>query len=51
MSWLDNAIGWFSPKLGAQRAAWKMYMDELRSYDAGDHSRTNANWRAVNQSA
>ena len=45
---IDRVIGWFSPQRGYARAAWR---DELRNYDAGDGSRLNANWRAVNSSA
>ena len=48
MNIIDRVIGWFSPQRGYARAAWR---DELRNYDAGDGSRLNANWRAVNSSA
>ncbi len=51
MNWLDNLIGWISPRWGAQREAWRQTMEEQRHYDAGDPSRLNAGWRAVNQSA
>ena len=51
MNWLDNLIGWFSPELGARREAWRQVLEEQRHYDAGNHSRLNANWRATNQSA
>ena len=34
MNWLDSAISFISPKLGAKRAAWRNYADEIRSYDA-----------------
>ena len=50
MNWLDNVIGFFSPETAARRAAWRGYLEEVKSYDAGDHRRGNANWRAVNQS-
>ena len=50
MNWLDNVIGFFSPETAARRAAWHGYLEEVKSYDAGDHRRGNANWRAVNQS-
>lgn len=51
MNWLDSAISFISPKLGAKRAAWRNYADELRNYDAGNYGRLNAGWRATNNSA
>lgn len=51
MSWLDNAIAFFSPERAAQRAAWRNVYEEIRNYDAGNMSRLNAGWRAVNLSA
>lgn len=48
MNLLDRIVGWFDPKRGLARLAWR---EELRYYDAGDDSRLNANWRAVNASA
>ncbi|GMO03658.1 hypothetical protein LSA36186_19070 [Lachnoanaerobaculum sp. JCM 36186] len=51
MSWLDNIISFISPEWGAKREAWRQSLYEMRSYDAGDYSRGNANWRVVNQSA
>lgn len=51
MSWLDSIIGFFSPEAAAKREAWKQAWEEMRSYDAGNHSRINANWWATNQSA
>lgn len=51
MNWLDNLIGWFNPELGARREAWRQLLEEQRHYDAGNHGRLNANWRATNQSA
>lgn len=51
MNWLDGVIGFLSPEWGAKREAWRQSLQEIRSYDAGDYSRGNANWRAVNQSA
>ena len=44
---IDNAISVISPRWGAQRAAYRQTLEELRSnYDVGDYSRLNANWRA-----
>ena len=51
MSWLDNIISFISPEWGAKREAWRQSLYEMRSYDAGDYSRSNANWRVINQSA
>lgn len=51
MNWLDQVIGFISPEWGAKREAWRQNLDEIRSYDAGDYSRGNANWRVSNQSA
>ena len=51
MNILDGIIGWVSPQWGARREAWRMYLDEMRHYDAGDFSRINSGWVATNQSA
>ena len=51
VSWLDDIISFISPEWGAKREAWRQSLYEMRSYDAGDYSRGNANWRVVNQSA
>ena len=51
MNWLDQVIGFISPEWAARREAWRQNLNEIRSYDAGDYSRGNANWRVTNQSA
>lgn len=51
MSWLDNVIGFVSPEWGYRREAWRQGLDEMKSYDAGDYSRLNTNWKASNNSA
>jgi len=52
MNIIDKIIGWFNPEAGATREAWRQIMEEQRrSYDAGNSSRLNANWRVFNQSA
>ena len=51
VSWLDNIISFISPEWGAKREAWRQSLYEMRSYDAGDYSRGNSNWRVTNQSA
>lgn len=48
MNIIDRVVSWFDPRRGLARMAWR---DELRHYDAGDDSRLNANWRAINSSA
>lgn len=48
MNIIDQVVSWFSPQRGFARQAWR---DALRHYDAGDDSRLNANWRAINTSA
>ena len=50
MSWLDDLIGFVSPKAAYMREAWRLSLDEVRNYDAGDQGRLNANWRVMNQS-
>ncbi len=51
MNWLDNIVCWISPKAGAQRAAYRMVLEEQRQYDAGNARRLNAGWYANNSSA
>lgn len=51
MNWLDNVISFVSPAAGARRAAWRQYLEDQRSYDAGNYDRLNAGWVAYNQSA
>ncbi len=48
MNLINRVVGWISPQRGFARQAWR---DALRHYDAGDDSRLNANWRAINTSA
>lgn len=48
MNIIDRVVGWINPQRGFARQAWR---DALRNYDAGDGSRLNTNWRAVNSSA
>lgn len=50
MNWIDNVISIISPRKGYERAMWRQEM-EIRSYDAGNYGRLNANWRVSNQSA
>lgn len=50
MNWLDSLIGAISPKTAYMREAWRISLDEIRSYDAGDQERRNASWHVTNQS-
>ncbi|MCL2563595.1 MAG: phage portal protein [Oscillospiraceae bacterium] len=50
MSWLDNVIGFFSPRTAFERQRWRQARELERSYDAGGHDRINSRWRAENQS-
>ena len=51
MNWLDSAISFISPKIGAERLAWRQELEYMRSYDAGGYGRLQSNWHAQNQSA
>ncbi|MDO4285183.1 MAG: phage portal protein [Eubacteriales bacterium] len=53
MGWLDNMIGWISPRAACAREAWRQQLNILRGagYDAAGHDRINAAWRVNNESA
>ena len=51
MNWIDQVIGFVSPRAGYEREAYRRALEEQRSYDAADHGRLNANWRASIESA
>lgn len=53
MSWLDNLIGWASPRAACEREAWRLQLKALRGngYDAADGGRLSANWRVANEAA
>ena len=51
MNLLDRLIGWFSPQAGVRREAWRQTLKRAHDYDAGELSRTNPDWRVINQSA
>lgn len=51
MNGLDKVIGFFSPKAGVMREAYRQQLDEIRGYDAGSSGRSNSNWQVTNQSA
>ncbi len=51
--WLENVIGWVSPRAACEREAWRLQLENMRGngYDAADGGRLSANWRAVNEAA
>lgn len=52
MNFLDNVIGFLSPRRGAERLAWRQEMNlQQKYYDAGGGGRRNYNWRTTNQPA
>ncbi len=51
MNWIDQVIGFVSPRAGYEREAYRRALEEQRSYDAADHGRLNVNWRASIESA
>lgn len=52
MNFIDKVIGVISPRAAAERLYYRDVIDSFeKSYDAGDGSRLNAAWRAVNASA
>ena len=48
---IDRVIQAFSPEAAYRREAFKVALDEVRNYDAGNFDRPNQNWRVSNQSA
>lgn len=52
LNWIDKAIGYLSPTLGARRAAWRSQYEAYRgNYDASDSGRLQSRWTAQNLSA
>lgn len=51
MGWLDGIIAAFSPEAAYRREAYRQAYNAIRNYDAGTHTGSNQNWRAVNASA
>lgn len=49
-NFLDKTIAWISPEAGWKREIYRQALRE-RGYDAADHGRLNANWRAQIESA
>lgn len=50
-NFLDRVIGAFSPETAARREAWRQYLEQVRSYDAGKTGRLNHNWTAISDTA
>lgn len=51
MNWIDQMVGWVSPKAAYKREVYRRAMELERNYDAAGHDRLNANWRVLNESA
>ncbi len=52
LNWIDKAIGYLSPTLGARRAAWRSQYEAYRgNYDVSDSGRLQSRWTAQNLSA
>lgn len=51
MNILDNMVGFLSPESAYKREIYRQALEDVRSYDAGNNVRLNANWRVQNQSA
>lgn len=51
MNWIDNLIGFVSPKRGYEREMFRRAYEYERNYDAGNGNRLNAGWRVINSSA
>jgi lambda family phage portal protein len=50
MNQFENFIRFFSPSLALVRARANHVLNQIRSYDAGSHSKRTTGWRATNQS-
>ncbi|WP_347269861.1 phage portal protein [Rhizorhabdus histidinilytica] len=52
MTWLDDAIGWVSPQMGARRLAYRHRLDlARRSYDAARRDHRTSGWHTAGSSA
>lgn len=52
LNFIDKAVGYISPSLGAKRAAWRNQYEAYRgNYDAGDSGRLQNQWNSLNFSA
>ena len=51
MNWLDNLIGFVSPKTAYKRQAYRNAIEASRAYDAANYKNANANWHASIESA
>lgn len=49
LNWVDRTLGFFSPKVGYERASWRSAL--VRNYDSGNSGRSNSGWKVVNQPA
>lgn len=51
MTWLDNAIGWLSPKAGLERARARAALRLVRAFEGASTGRRTSNWKTTNASA
>lgn len=51
MNFLDRTIGFFTPRVGLDRAIARATLDRVRNYEGATGGRRGANWRADNRSA
>jgi len=49
--WLDNLVGWFSPKAGLERHLARSSLKQVRSFEAAKKTRRTAGWNATGGSA
>lgn len=50
-NWLDNTIGFFSPKTALERAKFRAALNEVRKYDGAAKGRRTSGWGATGTSA
>ena len=51
MTWLDDAIGWFSPRAGLERARARAALRMVRAFEGASTGRRTSNWKTTNASA
>jgi lambda family phage portal protein len=51
MTWLDTAIGWVAPQVGARRYAYRRAFELQRGYDAARRDHRTMSWKAAGSSA
>jgi lambda family phage portal protein len=51
MNSFDKLVGYFMPKVGMKRMAWRQAYEHARAFDAASKSRRTENWRATGADA